>query len=337
MDSIDVMRKPYSRMIRRHSCLALLCVLAFSQCTSPATPVKMAGTKVPTEWIEKVRTYDKQDTLLLLKQFEGFLAADTIDDAKGSPHSGKNVLDDRPTGSIRPVFVNLDDDPAKELVGIFNYGREYQNLAVFKLIGNSWYLLYHESFYDFYNASELKVANSASPNKVFYINCLYERGSGVYRDAYRFFKLIDNKVYPCLEIPKMAHIYGWGLCLNQEDSTRFLIDSARADNIMVAYCYNFFPGYEYNTPKSQQVDMSFAKGEKIVWYKWNKNTFTYEPALSNKPDEMSKDKIANLSRFGDDSLFIKAFAYEIDEIFKTASPKQKQCLERYLEFVKSKK
>ena len=311
-------------------------LLAFTQCSPPAKKQeKIVGIKVPTEWIERIRTYNKQDTLLLLRQFEGFIAPDTLDGESENPHY-TGVLNDRPPGVIRPTFINLDDDSTQELIGTFGYDSRDPTLAVFKLIDNSWYLLYHESFYDSYGDSELKVANSFSSYKLFYINFLYEHGSSIYRDAYRFFKLINNKVYPCLEITKEAHIYGWGLHLNQQDSTSFQIDSTKSDKILVTYNYDFFSGYDYNIPESNQVNMSFAKGEKTVSYQWDKETLTYRPQLHNLPGEMTSEKITTLARFGDDSLFIKAFAYEIAENLKVASPKEKECLQRYLAFAQNR-
>jgi hypothetical protein len=60
------------------------------------------------------------------------------------------------------MFVNLDSDPTDELIGLFGWSEENPTLAVFKMIGKDWYLLYLEPFYMFYNSPELQVANNFS-------------------------------------------------------------------------------------------------------------------------------------------------------------------------------
>ena len=136
-------------MWRINKMVILLVGLCGLQCSSPVkTNPKIAGVKVSTEWIEMVRKYDyKQDNLPLLKEFEHFIKPDTLDGASESPHIGKGIVEPGPAATLTPLFVNLDDEPGEELIGILRYARCEPMLFVFKMIDNSWYLLYHESIF----------------------------------------------------------------------------------------------------------------------------------------------------------------------------------------------
>lgn len=73
---------------------ALLVLFAFTQCSSPTKKQeKIAGVKVPTEWVEAIRASNpKRDTLRLLKQLEGFIVPDTLDGASENPHLNQGAF-----------------------------------------------------------------------------------------------------------------------------------------------------------------------------------------------------------------------------------------------------
>lgn len=318
----------------------LLIGLCSLRCTSPAkTTPKTAGVQVPTEWVEKVRHYDyKKDNLSLLKDFEQFIEPDTLDGASESLHLGKGLVEPRPASSFTPLFVNLDEEPSEELIGVLRYARCKPMLFVVKMIGSSWYLLHHESIFVHNEEPELLVANSPSANKTFYVRALQESGSGIYRDSYRFYKLIDNKVVLCLEVPNEAKIYGWGLYLNQEVNLALRFASTGDDAIETLYKYSFFPGpvLAHDMSWSAHPEIYLVKGEGSAFYKWNASTMTYqyETFGSESPDELTKSKIATFGDFGNDSLFVRAYAYEIGEMLHEGTPVAKQLLNAYLTAVK---
>jgi hypothetical protein len=288
--------------------------------------------KVPTEWINKLRNYNyKQNNLTLLTEFEGFIKPDSL--------AGSKELSHEDGGILNPMFVNLDNDLNDELIGLFGWSEEEPTLAVFKMIGQDWYLLYLESFYMFYNSPELQVANTFSANKTFYIRWLYERGSGIYADGYHFYKLINNKVYPCLQLINDAHILGWGLYLNQEIKMSFKFNCSNDDELWVTYNFNFFPGVvsESDSPWDSHQEISFVKGENGLSYRWDTTTFTYQPQFYTYDREnLSELKISCFGAFGNDTLFVRAFDYEINQTLETGTAEQKKLLQKYLDIVKAK-
>ncbi|MBD2768089.1 hypothetical protein IC235_09325 [Hymenobacter sp. BT664] len=324
----------------------MVILLTITQCVSPASKEKIAGVKVPTEWVERVREYDyKQDNLPILKQLEGFIKSDTLAGETDSTHIGRGIVDQSSGGIFTLLFINLDDDPAVELVGIFGYARYDPILAVFKMINNSWYLIYREPFFIFNGESGIQIVNTPSANKTFYMRVLNERGSGVYQDAYRFYKLIHNKIYPCLELTNEARIYGWGLHLNQDVKLRLDFSSTSSDEFRASYAYRFFPGpgYDVSSRNNDQIgaDAAFVTGEKSVSYVWDAATYTYQPHPLSYPDmlpedaDLTPDKVACFGQFGNDSLFVKAFAHEIQQTLRMGAKEQKSSLQAYLNFVKS--
>jgi len=282
------------------------------------------GVKVPTKWIEKLRKFDytEKSVIALTKEFEAFT---------------KLEIDTFAPPIFNPVFVDLDGDSEEELLLLM--GTKYTPiLTVFKKINRNWYLIFLEHFMEFYIAPELQIANNYSPNKTFYIHCLYERGSGIYCDGYHFYKLINNKVYPCLALVHEAYIEGWGLYLNQHVKMNFGFNSATADEIRVRYNYNFFAGsvYEDDAPWEGHEDISFVKsvGSGISFY-FDNTTFTYKPDTSFT--SLTAEKIACFGNFGNDTLFVKAFEYEIQQTLQNGTKEQKRLLQEYLNRVEKEK
>ncbi|GAA4021120.1 hypothetical protein GCM10022409_00910 [Hymenobacter glaciei] len=265
---------------------------------------------------------------------------DTLDCASEAPHLGKGIMEPGPAAELTPLFLNLDEDPGEELIGILRYARCEPMLFVFKMIGNSWYLLHHESIFVHNEEPELLVANTPSAHKTFYVRFLQDRGSGIYRDSYRFYKLIGNKVHGCLELTNRASIYGWGLYLNQKVDLRLQFNSTYEDAIAASYRYSFFPGavFDHEMSWAAHPEIPFVQGSDLAYYKWDASTLTYQliaPAL-DEPTNLNKAKIATFGNFGNDSLFVRAFAYEIDETLREGTPAAKRLLASYLRFVKQK-
>lgn len=312
--------------------LFIFCTIdSFSQ---PEVKYGNVKIKIPTEWIEKLFKYDyKNNKKEFLEQFEGYIKPYSLDGSAYLNHPNDWVLN--------PMFVNLDNDPENEIIGLFGWSQEHPVLAVFKKIDKSWFLLYLEPFFMKYQPPELQVANDFSANKTFYIRRVYDGGSGIYRDAYDFYKIINNRVYPCLELINEARIYGWGLYLNQKVNMKFKFNSANADNLWVTYDYSFFPGaiYDNDVLWGAHEEISFVKGEnKGVSYSWDTISNTYQPFIyfDTLKEGLTKDKIACLGAFGNDTLFVKAFKYEIDQTLERGGDEQKTQLQKYLDIVRAK-
>ncbi|QEC79270.1 hypothetical protein [Mucilaginibacter ginsenosidivorax] len=301
---------------------------------------------IPTAWIEKVRHFDykHRHANLLLREFEKYTKPDSL----------LKIKDEGDVDSVRrgmallnPLFINLDQEPGEELVCLMGWDASYPSMAVFKNIAGNWYLVYLEEFYMFYSGPELYVSNSFSPNKTFYFRRVYERGSGVYSDGYSFYKLINNRVYHCLELANEARIEGWGLYINQDVSTSFKFNSSDlntedADEIWVNYKYKFFPGAvnEGDCPWCANSDISLIEGEGGVNYIWDNKRRLYKPDISlqqNDPEELTAKKIACFGDFGNDTLFVDAFHDQLTHIAKEGTPRQKAILKKYLALVKKDK
>lgn len=287
--------------------------------------------KVSKEWINSLRNYDyNKDNTLILEQFESFIFPDTL--------AGSNEYSHEGGGLLTPMFVNLDNDANDELIGLFGWNEVEPTLAVFKLIGEDWFLLYLEPFYMFYDSPEIKVVNNISTNKTFYIRWLYERGSGIYCDAYHFYKLIDNKVYSCLTLINSAYIFGWGIYLNQIVEMSFNFKSKNDDILYVTYKYNFFPGavYKNDMPWEGHEDIPFVKGEKKLKYYWDSLSLSYKPVFNTRnKDDLTEQKILCFGSFGNDTLFVKAYDFEIKQTLKKGTSEQKKLLQDYLDIVKT--
>ncbi len=301
---------------------------------------------IPSAWIEQVRHfgYKHSQANLLLHEFEKFTKPDSL----FKPHFDGDVPPERKnTGLLNPMFINLDQEPGEEMVCLMGWDANYPSMGVFKKIAGNWYLLYLESFYMFYSGPELYVANSFSANKAFYFRRVNERGSGVYSDSYSFYKLINNRVYHCLELVNEARIYGWGLYINQEVTSSFKFNSSDlntedADEIWVNYKYRFFPGAvnEGDCSWCANPNISLIEGNGGVNYVWDKKQKVYKPDISpqgSDPENLTAKKIACFGNFEDDTLFADAFHDQLTRVTKEGTRQQKAILKKYLAMVKKDK
>jgi hypothetical protein len=283
--------------------------------------------KIPAEWIEKVRGFDySRNTKPLLREFENFIKPDTL------INENADHVDSDYGRMFDPLFVDLDSEPGDELICLLGWDISCPSLVVFKKQLGDWYLIYLEQVNTFYSAPVLSVANNFSPNKTFYYRQVDGHGSDVYFDSYNFYKLIDGKVYKCLNLTGENHSYGGGsyrLYMNQEIRSRFEFSGDDSDYINVGFSYNFFIG---------KVDPLINAGNS-VGYKWDGKNRTYKLDIlpyQNKADGLIAQKIDCFANFSD-SLFVKAFKGEIDEVLKTGTPQQKKILRQYLDQVKKDK
>lgn len=308
---------------------AILFVTLSSFARQKKSHVPNVKVRIPTQWVENLRHYNFQpNNEVLISEFETFIKPDSLPGQKN--HDGNGILN--------PMFIDLDGESGDELICLIGRNEEYPALTVFKKITGVWYLLYYEPFYMFYSKPEVYIANNYSKNKTFYTRQLYDRGTGIYRDGYCFYKLINNRVYPCLLLINKAHIYGWGLFLNQDIKMQFQFNSADADEISVDYDYNFFPGavFASDVPWDSHDSLSFVQDKQQIMYSWDNLHHKYYPVPYRDSASLNPDKIACFGDFGNDKLFVRAFNYEIKQTLKTCTPLKRKLLKKYLSIVRSK-
>jgi len=287
---------------------------------------------IPNSWIERLYDiYSLNNKTELVKDLSDIIFPLKFDELDYDLESDN--------WSINPIFADIDSDLENEILAIFRNNYNDPVLLVFKKIDKKWYLLYLESFYVHYNEPELYIANNYSPNKTFYIRCIHSRGSGIYKDAYHFYKLIDNKVYPCLVLINEARIIGWWLPLNQDVRSSFKFHSTSNDGLWVVYEYNFFPGPVYESDASWEghPDIYFVKDLAGLPYIWDNETKTYLPDYyGNDQKLLTEEKLMCFDNFSNDQLFIRAFDYEINETLKNGTDEQKDLLQLYLNNINEK-
>lgn len=296
--------------------------------------------KIPSDWVERVKKYDyKQNNSSLLLDFDSYIKPLTLDTA--SSHKWGNLGTSKSRGGfLNPMFVDLDDEYSQELICLMGWDEDMPSIGVFKKIKGSWYLLYLEPFYMWYDMPEMYVANTFSRNKTFYFRRLYDRGSGVYSDGYSFYKLIHNSVYHCLELVNDAHNDIWGMNILQNAHLNFRFDGS-SDVIIANYDYSFELGGREDCSDPYCEPLPFLDGKMSVSYRWDSLHLSYKldhtPTHGSPPNTFNEKKIACFGAFGADSLFASAFCNDINNVLKTGTPLQNKLLNTFLRKVKHKK
>lgn len=303
-------------------------------------------TPIPDEWIAKVRDYDGIDSpTSLVEEFSRIMH-------RKAENSSSTE------GYFNPLFVNLDPDRQIELVAFIGWSYDTTQFCVFKQIENVWRLLYIEDVAVHYEEPSLVIANTRSPWKVFYIRQLYDRGTGIYKDKYHVFRLINQTVYPCLQIVKEAHLAGWPPVLIGEHLYASLTVTGE-DTLKVQYTYHFFPdmgllsrmadaiqrhaestAWLGKNPEAQDViaDRLFEQhftlidDDDIVYYTWNPQTHQYTFDRS-RYGHLDACKVARFGDFENHALFLDAFAQELRELHDHGTPDEQLLLKTYFEAV----
>jgi hypothetical protein len=119
----------------------------------------------------------------------------------------------------------------------------------------------------------------------------------------------------------------------------FKFNSAYADELWVMYDYNFFPGsvYEDDASWKGHEDIPFVKNVQGISFSWDSTTYTYKPTTSDDKSCLNAEKIACFGNFDNDSLFIKAFEYEIQQTLQKGTKEQKRLLQNYLDIVEKER
>lgn len=306
-----------------------LCVNAFAQ--KKASTNYAMDIRIPSAWIEKVRRYNyKDNNAAILKEFDNLIKPRSV----YVPDFDKD-LDKNKSGLLNPIFADLDGEAGEELICILAWDKNYPSMAVFKKTGSNWHLLYLEDYYMFYREPDLYVANNYSKNKTFYLRTVYNRGSGIFSDGYKFYKLINNKVYCCLETVHESHIAGFQLYINYEVSSEVQFDGLKDDQIIIDYTYNFMGASDGSG--NEYIDL--INGKAGVAYKWNDKSKRYLLDIPTYQGYygLTAAQVACLGNLGDDKLFIRAFQKEINDKLGSGTAQQKKVLAHYLAKAKKEK
>jgi hypothetical protein len=240
---------------------------------------------------------------------------------------------------LTPLVANIDGGAYPEVLALVGWEEEHTTLVVFKRIGDDWYLIFSHPVNVFYNPPELKLADNASPNKIFYVRQLYDRGTGVYKDTYEYFKLVNGKVRKCLEMVNDAHIYGWGQYLNQDVQTSVSFASSGEDMLWARFRYNFFPGavLDSDVVWIGHPELPFVQGDQTVYYRWDSTNYYYVqkyPPVGDTRIGLTDAQVACFGNFGNDSLFVSAFNFDIHRRLENGTHEEKILLSKYLKLVR---
>jgi len=232
---------------------------------------------------------------------------------------------------------DLDGDAETEILMQVGRGFQDTHICVFKQIGDRWYLIFIESIHSQYTEPELKVLRCAGLGEIFYTNITLSHGSSIFLESYRFYKIVGQKVVACLEIPKEGHISGWGLFLNERVDIQKIISDTVPGSFRASFAYSFFPGavYESDIDWEAHEEIPFVSAIDTVTYTWDAAALAFIPIFSGRPNGLTPDKYARLGDFGNDSLFVSAYGYEIQNCLDTGSTEQKRLLTDYLKQFRS--
>lgn len=247
-------------------------------------------------------------------------------------------LDESSDPVFTPIIANLDEDTNPEILFLVGLQEYNTRLVLLKELGGQWYLLFHTDVNVWYSPPELLVANNASVNKLFYTRQLYERGSGVFREGYEFYKLINGKVYKCLELLNETRVNGWALLLNQDVRSKFTIPSSNSDVVLVKFYYTFFPGPIYDSDPDfiGHADTPILRDDDSMEFMWDSLSSSYKPHFYASPGSLTKEKLQCFAEFGNDSLFLNAFKSDIEVALKEGTAEQKNTIRDYLKAVEAR-
>lgn len=308
--------------------IKLLIALTASLAALPAAaaPAGPAAAPWPEALIEAIKA--GRPTQQLVHEFETRLGLDW--NGGGDPEAALPFVED---GFASALEANLDEDPETELLALIGRNESLTELAAFKRVSGQWQLAGHAPVNTWYYGPELGLLASGGPHRSFYVRQLESRGTGIFKESYQFFKLIDGELKLVLQIPLEARLYGWGQSVNQHLQARFQGLAGPDDRLHVTYNYRFFAG-------PQDGDMSWdshpeqilVADEAALDYVWDEARQTYFPDLDIST--LTTIQLESIETLEDPALFVRAFEKELRERIKTAPPALKQQIQSLLASIK---
>jgi hypothetical protein len=260
------------------------------------------GKFVSEEWITS--SLKNENSVELIKNFEASFPSEA---------SKKNEIDkstNEPYLSL--TKINLDDDEGSEYVLFIgsNYSR-----TMFYVIDDNFKILYQEYLWLFNDYPQLIIYNSRDQHKTLSFRYLYGRGSGHWLFSKRFFKVFEGKVYLVLEVAD-----------DSNDTFNFRGINGRIELKEInEYNGGFYLSYSYNIyPHQKVLEYLGIEDENYSLIKKEKQSLIY---IFNETEKkfiltgIDKTSIKDKYFFepGNDSLFIKAFVKELDNIESTGT------------------
>ncbi len=241
--------------------------------------------------------------------------------------------DFREQGFLNLLEANLDQSPETEILLLIGRREENLTLAVLKQQQGKWNLAGQVQVGTWYYAPELGLFAGGGPSRSFYVRQLEERGTGIFKESYEYYKLIDGKLVRVLRLPIEARLYGWGQALNQHLHVRIQPLAGADDRIVVTYLYRFFAGADYlDLGEDSDEELVFLEGQASLDYLWDAKSQRYLPDFY--PDHpLNQIKLESLETYGAPELFVRAFSTEIEARLKQLPPEVAKRLKALLEAV----
>lgn len=233
---------------------------------------------------------------------------------------------------IHSLQANLDKDPEPELLLLLGGVWNSSHFGVIDRQQGQWVLLYLAPAEHNYETLSIQVFSLPETSPLFGHKLLETWGSGVFKEVWLGYRLLEGRVYPCLRVPTRAHIYGWGLNLNQVCLSQFGVEDPAGEFVEVICHYHFFPGawLEGNLPWEGNEHKVLAKGSAHYLMMWDSLSYQYAPAF-NSNDEFNETSLLATEEFGSDSLFLAGFAKQITEGLESGDREQRRLVRAYLD------
>ncbi len=278
--------------------------------------------RVDPNWLERAQRYDQASgAAALVREFARAHPSKALEQGL-SPGEG---------AYLNLTTVNLDEDPEPEHLLFIGADAAHTMFYVIDRRGDEWAIAFEE-YVDLFNEEpELYVLNQPSPNKVFYLRTLHERGSGIWLFTYRFFRLIGGRVHEALEIVQESNLQldASELYQNAESIVR-----SSPDGISVKYRYRFAPSQrlliELGVLKGYSEDsrVVLIDDEDTVSYTWDGERNQLVPRASG--EGLTEEKVRCLMDLGKADRFATAFGAELKELATKGSAAQKTAAAYFL-------
>jgi len=116
----------------------------------------------------------------------------------------------------------------------------------------------------------------------------------------------------------------------------FDFDGLTSDKIWINYNYSYFAGPVVDGDVSWEghTEIPFVQNSDGLNFNWNPETKMYEPEFYDYDStNLNAEKLTCLQELCNDTLFVKAFRYEINQTLKDGTEQQKKLLKQYLKTV----
>ncbi len=233
---------------------------------------------------------------------------------------------------LHSLQVDLDEDPETELLLLLGGVWNSSHFAVIDRQQGQWVLLYLAPAEHNYETLSIQVFSLPEASPLFGHKLLETRGTGIFKEVWLGYRLLEGRVYPCLRVPTRAHIYGWGLNLNQVCLSQFGVEDPAGEFVEVICHYHFFPGswLEGNLPWEGNDTKVLAKGSAHYLMTWDSVSYQYAPSF-NSNDDFNETSLLATEEFGSDSLFIAGFANQIAGGLESGDREQRRLVRAYLD------